>query len=109
LYNKIAFGLNIGTGINYTLTPKVNIFGTIIGDFGFTNVENKDTIQLINTETGRIESSSTTSNYLEFKYNASPRLSDKKRTVATNNRAIGLQIGVLYMLGNKEKLQPKKF
>jgi hypothetical protein len=109
LYNKMSLGLNLGTGLNYNITPKVNLFGTVLANFGLTNVENRDLIQLINTSTGMIEGSSKTSNYLDFKYNASPRPNDKKRSIFTNNRAIGLQVGVTYLLGNKERLQPKKF
>ncbi len=108
MYNKLALGFNLSFGMQYAITPKLSMYGAIIGDFGITNVENKDTIKLIDAATGAIENEFTTSNYLSHKYNASPRLGDKLRVTNTTNRAIGLQLGVIYILGNRESYMPKK-
>jgi hypothetical protein len=107
LYNKLALGLNFGVGFNYAISPKFNVYANIFGDYGLTNIEYTDSIKRY-TSTGVIDVVFKSSMSKHAKYNLFTLPTDQPRYTYTTNRAIGLQLGFIFLLGNKEEFEPKK-
>ncbi len=108
LYNKLNLGVNLGLGFNLHVNSKLSIQGNIIGEYGLMNIENTDTINYLDASTNISIGTTQSSNLKHAKYILSPKLTDAKRNTYTNGRAIGLQLGLIYILGNKEANMPKK-
>jgi hypothetical protein len=108
-FSKNDYGINLSMGYTFSLSNRMVLQLSATSSFGVSNVENINSITLTDLTSGLVVDSFTSSQSLHSKYNLFPRADDKKRSIFTNNRAIGIQVGITYLLGNKESLQPKKF
>ncbi len=108
LYNKLNLGINLGLGFNLNINSKLSMQGNIIGEYGLVNIENTDSINYLDANTNTLIGPWQSSSLKHAKYVLTPKATDTKRNTYTNGRTVGFQLGITYMLGNKEANLPKK-
>jgi hypothetical protein len=108
LYLNQDYGINLAYGLGYKLSNNLKLQILLNASLGLANIENSKSIALSDITTGQFIDSISTGQIRYSRFSTNTKSTDPVRSVITNNRAIGLQIGIIYMLGNKEKLQTKK-
>ncbi len=103
LINRFDFGVNLGYGIKYKLSDKLNFNMLLSAMYGLANVENTDTINILDAKTGAIIGPYTIKDYRHSRYNPEWRSGDKPRSPKSNNIAIGIQFGLIYDLGGRKQ------
>jgi hypothetical protein len=100
LINKLDFGLNIGYGIQYKISPTINCNVLFHAIYGLANIENADTINIMDVQTGSIVAPFTIKEYRHSRYNKEYRSTDQPRSTKSNNIAMGIQVGITFNLSN---------